>query len=57
MDSENTQVIEDAVVHDGKVITSRGPGTAMVFSLALIEILTNKEKRDEVASGLLFKSN
>ncbi len=57
MDLENTQVIEDAVVHDGKVITSRGPGTAMVFSLALIEILTNKEKRDEVASGLLFKSN
>ena len=51
----NTQVKEDSVVHDGKVITSRGPGTAMDFALTLIEILAGKEKRDEVAAGLLFK--
>ncbi|MGD8841990.1 MAG: DJ-1/PfpI family protein [Gammaproteobacteria bacterium] len=43
---------EEAVVQDGKVITSRGPGTAMDFALVLIENLVGKEKRDEVESGL-----
>ena len=56
MNLENTVCKEDSVVQDGKVITSRGPATAMEFSLTLVEILTGKEKRDEVASGLLFKS-
>ena len=41
------------VVTDGKVITSRGPGTAMDFALALIEALAGKAKRDEVETGLV----
>lgn len=43
----------EAVVQDGTVITSRGPGTAMDFSLALIEILAGKETRNEVEAGLV----
>lgn len=46
---------EEAVVRDGKVITSRGPGTAMAFALALIETLVGREKRDAVARGLLYE--
>ena len=42
----------DPVVKDGKVITSRGPGTAMDFALELIEVLAGKAKRDEVEAGL-----
>lgn len=42
-----------AVVEDGKLITSRGPGTAMDFSLALVERLAGKSKRDEVEAGLV----
>ena len=53
MDLEDTEYLEDAVVTDGKVITSRGPGTAMDFALHLIEILAGKEKRIEVERALL----
>ncbi|MBE0509812.1 MAG: DJ-1/PfpI family protein [Gammaproteobacteria bacterium] len=41
-----------AVVQDGRLITSRGPGTAMEFALCLIENLFGKAKRDEVEAGL-----
>ncbi|HED18820.1 MAG TPA: DJ-1/PfpI family protein [Gammaproteobacteria bacterium] len=41
-----------SVVQDGKIITSRGPGTAMDFALTLIENLVGKDKRDEVEAGL-----
>jgi 4-methyl-5(b-hydroxyethyl)-thiazole monophosphate biosynthesis len=42
----------EAVVEDGTIITSRGPGTAMDFALTLIERLVGKVKRDEVESAL-----
>ncbi len=42
----------EAVVEDGNLITSRGPGTAMDFALTLIERLVGKTKRDEVESAL-----
>jgi 4-methyl-5(b-hydroxyethyl)-thiazole monophosphate biosynthesis len=45
--------LKDAVVADGKILTSRGPGTAMDFALALIEALSGKAKRDEVETGLV----
>lgn len=44
------------VVQDGKVITSRGPGTAIDFALCLIENLFDKAKRDVVEAGLCYKS-
>ena len=45
--------VDDPVVIDGKVVTSRGPGTAMDFALTLIELLAGKEKRAEVEAPLL----
>ncbi len=41
-----------AVVTDGKVVTSRGPGTAMDFALELIELLAGAKVRAEVEDGL-----
>lgn len=48
----NVQRQQQAIVEDGKIITSRGPGTAMDFALVLVERLCGKEKRLEVESGL-----
>lgn len=42
-----------AVVVDGNIITSRGPGTAMDFALTLVELLAGSAKRREVESGLV----
>jgi len=44
---------EEAVITDGNVVTSRGPGTAMDFALHLIELLEGKPERDTVEAGLL----
>ena len=49
----STTIKETAIEIDGKIITSRGPGTSMDFALTLIEILQGKEKRDEVNSQLV----
>ncbi|MCW8945248.1 MAG: DJ-1/PfpI family protein [Sedimenticola sp.] len=49
----NVSIDSSAVVRDGQVITSRGPGTAMDFALALIVILAGEAKRAEVEAGLV----
>jgi protein deglycase len=48
----DTIVTHDTVVKDGKVITSRGPGTALDFALTLIETLVGKARRDSVEDTL-----
>jgi len=45
--------LDDKVVVDDRIVTSRGPGTAMDFALSLIEKLEGKEKRQQVEVPLL----
>ena len=52
MDLPDVEYRQESIVQDGKVITSRGPGTAMDFTLVLIEQLVGREKRDEVEAAL-----
>lgn len=45
---------EEPVVVSGKLVTSRGPGTAFPFALTLVELLCGAEKRKEVAGPMIF---
>jgi len=49
------QPSQDRVVVDGKIITSRGPGTAMEFAIKLVEIMAGKDKAEEVTKSVLAK--
>ncbi|HBE93366.1 MAG TPA: DJ-1 family protein [Gammaproteobacteria bacterium] len=53
LDVEGMHYDGGAVVQDGKVVTSRGPGTAMDFALSLIGLLEGDSIRDQVEKGLV----
>jgi 4-methyl-5(b-hydroxyethyl)-thiazole monophosphate biosynthesis len=44
---------EEPVVVDGKLVTSRGPGTAMDFALTLVSLLVGSDRRQKVEQRLL----
>jgi len=45
--------VDEDVVVDGKVITSRGPGTALHFALRLVAELGDSDKATQLAAGML----
>lgn len=44
---------EDRVIVDGKVVTSRGPGTALEFALTLVSLLVGPQKESQLEQGML----
>jgi 4-methyl-5(b-hydroxyethyl)-thiazole monophosphate biosynthesis len=44
---------EESVVVDGNIITSRGPATALLFALTIVENLVGKETSDKVKKATL----
>jgi len=50
---EGGTFVEDRVVVDGKVVTSRGPGTALEFALTLVGILSGPETEARLAEQML----
>jgi 4-methyl-5(b-hydroxyethyl)-thiazole monophosphate biosynthesis len=45
----------NGVERDGHIITGKGPGFALDFSLLLAEVLTGKDKADEVKRAMLIE--
>ena len=50
----STVYVSEDVVEDGTLITSRGPGTAIAFGLAIAARLTDAETAAQVAEGMLI---
>ncbi len=50
----NIQPVDEAVVVDGHLITSQGPGTAFEFALKVIAECSSPNKSAEVRAGLLL---
>ncbi|KAJ7176235.1 class I glutamine amidotransferase-like protein [Mycena crocata] len=48
---------EDPVVVSGKLVTSRGPGTAFPFALTLVELICGADKRAEVRAPMAFPAD
>ena len=48
------EVLEDAVVIDGHIITSRGMGTAIDFGLAIIWHLLDDEMMEKIKRGIMY---
>ncbi len=46
---------ENTVVEDGNILTSRGPGTALCFGLALVRRLAGKEQAEKVREAMLVR--
>ena len=47
--------LTDEVVVDGNVITSRAPGTAIPFAIALAELLTDEKTAAALTEDLVFR--
>lgn len=50
-----TDASDDKVVVQDNVVTSQGPGTSLLFALALGEKLYGKEEADKIAGALLVQ--
>jgi 4-methyl-5(b-hydroxyethyl)-thiazole monophosphate biosynthesis len=50
----NQEAVEQRVVIDDKLVTSRGPGTAFEFALSLVKLLYGEEKMREVAGPMVM---
>jgi len=53
---ESTSVVDESVVVDGRIVTSRGPGTAFEFALALIAMLDDEDAARAVAEPMLVQA-
>lgn len=48
--------VENRVVIDGNLITSRGPGTSIEFALVIVEKLFGRKLALEIANATVFAS-
>ena len=49
----DSRYVEDRVIQDGNLITSRGPATALEFAFRIAANMTDKNRVDMVRSAML----
>ncbi|MDR2654769.1 MAG: DJ-1/PfpI family protein [Oscillospiraceae bacterium] len=49
---EGAEIVDQPVVTDGKIITSKGAGTAMEFGFTLVSILCGGETANKIRAGM-----
>ena len=54
-DLDGATVVNEGVVRDGNIITAKGMGASLDFALAITELLSGKEKRDEIAHAIMYE--
>ena len=53
-DLPNSIYQEDAVVRDGNIITSRGPGKAVDFALEIVKVLAGEKEAETLRKNILY---
>jgi len=51
--SHESHYLQQAVVKDGNIITSRGAGTAVAFALELVAMLTSQQTANDIKASIL----
>lgn len=51
---EGAEYTAQLVEQDGNIITGKGPGAAIPFAMALVEMLVSKEVREELEAGMMI---
>lgn len=54
---QGADVVQDNVVVDGHIITSKGAGTALDFALTILGILENGESVEKVKNAMVYESS
>lgn len=52
---DSATFLDEPVVVDGLVVTSRGVGTALAFGLELVSILVSQEQAEQIATAIHFR--
>ena len=55
LESAGYKYMDDNVVVDKNIVTSRGPGTSFNFALEIVKILVSQEKSEEVRKAMLVE--
>ena len=55
LEKNGAVLLKENVITDGNITTSRGAGTAVDFSLRLIEILKGKDEAERIAKQIIYK--
>ncbi len=56
-DIKSGNFVDERIVHDKKVITAKGPGVALEFSLKIVEILMGKQSAETLKKAMIVKKN